>query len=90
MKKYSIVLFPTLLIFILTIASCKKIDKPEVFIKQDVMAEILCDLYLADGLLNNPVIRNDFANVDSTVNYMRVIEAWLQHVRIRVQYRVLL
>jgi hypothetical protein len=74
MNRSGMLFFPVLLMLLLTVVSCNKVKKPEVFIEQDIMTTILTDLYIADGLLNNPVIRNDFANIDSTENYMRVIE----------------
>ncbi len=50
------------------------IEKPEVFIPQNKMTEIIYDLSVADGLLNNPRIRSDFRDKDSVQNYMDVIE----------------
>lgn len=55
-------------------SACKNNYKPELVIKQDVMTEILTDIYLTDGLLNNHTIRSGFLNTDSIENYMRVIE----------------
>ena len=62
------------LVAILLIAGCKRYEKPEVLIKQDDMTRILLDLYIADGVLNNPAVKSDFSLSDSTENYMRVIE----------------
>jgi hypothetical protein len=63
-----------LIVLVLMFSACRKVEKPDVIIRQEVMTEILTDLYLADGLLNNAEIRRKFLHNDSTENYMRVIE----------------
>ncbi|MBN1387180.1 MAG: DUF4296 domain-containing protein [Bacteroidales bacterium] len=64
-----------LLLFILQ--SCNKTTKSGIkqsdVIPEKEMVEILCDLYLADGLLNYPPIRSDFSMKDSTENYIDII-----------------
>jgi len=68
-----------LLIILLLFAmlSCNKTTKSGIkqseVIPEREMVEILCDLYLADGLLNYPPIRSDFSMRDSTDNYIDVI-----------------
>lgn len=62
------------IVLVLVFSACRKVKKPDVTIKQEVMTEILTDLYLADGLLNNPQTKRQFSHVDSTENHMRVIE----------------
>ena len=53
-----------------------KVKKPSNYINTDQMAEILTDIYLADGLLNNPLIRKKYEYKDSTQNYMDIIESY--------------
>ena len=68
-----------LLIILLLVAlqSCNKTTKSGIkqseVIPEREMVDILCDLYLADGLLNYPPIRSDYSMKDSTANYVDVI-----------------
>lgn len=65
-------------LFIIT-AGCierEKEPKPPRIIPQDKISQILTDLYMADGLLNQPQIRKEFDYKDSTENYMDIIESY--------------
>jgi len=53
----------------------ERVRKPDKFIPQQKMEDVLLDLYISDGLLNNPRVRNDFNYKDSVQNYMDVIES---------------
>ncbi len=70
--KFIFILIP--FIGLMVISGCSNDSKPDVLIKKDKMTEILIDLYIADGLLQNNGVRNDFSSADSTENYIMVIE----------------
>lgn len=74
MKRKDLKYLSLALIAFLVIAGCKRYDKPGVLIKQEDMTKILLDLYIADGVLNNAAVKNDFSLNDSTENYMSVIK----------------
>lgn len=50
-----------------------KAPKPRNMIPQEAFTSILTEMYLADGLLNNPAVRKLYAHKDSTENYMDII-----------------
>lgn len=65
-------------VFVLTIlvSACsnkKSLPKPDIFIDQDVMVNIITDLYLTDGLLNISKVRQSFQEKDSIEAYIDVI-----------------
>jgi len=71
--------FIILLLLILAASGCadeNKMRKPPNFVPPDKMTDILTDLYLADGLLNNPIIRKKYEYKDSTQNYIDIIESY--------------
>ncbi|MCD4770539.1 MAG: DUF4296 domain-containing protein [Bacteroidales bacterium] len=75
MKKLTNILLTLTLVII--VAGCfkkERIEKPENIISLDEMAGLLTDLYMADGLLNNPLIRRQFNDKDSNMNYLDIIE----------------
>ena len=53
----------------------ERAKKPEQLIPQQKMKDIIYDLYIADGLLNNPRVWNDFRDKDSIESYIDIIEA---------------
>jgi len=53
----------------------ERVRKPDKFISREKMEDILFDLHISDGLLNNPTMRNEFNYKDSVQNYMDVIES---------------
>lgn len=77
MKIKSKKIYILVIILAVIMLSCNKttrsgIKRSEV-IPEKEMVEILSDLYLVDGLLNYPPIRNEYSNKDSTENYIDVI-----------------
>lgn len=75
MIRFYIILLPVILVTF----SCKnegRVPKPENYVNPDQMAEILTNLYMADGLLNNPQVRKRFEYKDSTQNYIDIIESY--------------
>ena len=65
-----------LLLFAAGCSSDSKNRKPDPFIKQEKMAGILTDLYLADGLLNIPSVREDFFMKDTIEAYMEILQGY--------------
>lgn len=51
----------------------EKAPKPSGMISRSELTTILTEMYLADGLLNNPAIRKIHENKDSIENYMDII-----------------
>lgn len=66
----------TLTLVIIAAGCFKKesVQKPENFIPVNEMTDLLTELYLADGLLNNPRIRNQFNDKDSNLNHLDIID----------------
>jgi hypothetical protein len=65
--------------FILLVAgSCHKINNTDTHLRDAIpeksFVSILTDIYMADGLLALPKIRNSFSNRDSIANYIDIIE----------------
>ena len=50
-----------------------RMPKPRNMIPQSALSSILTDMYIADGLLNNPAIRKLYEHNDSTENYSDII-----------------
>jgi hypothetical protein len=68
-----------LLAFFLLVTGCHSIEKnpkPENMIPGDKLSSIFTKMYLADGLLTNPNIRDEFEYKDSVQNYMDIIESY--------------
>ncbi len=66
------------LVLVIIVAGCfrkEKTDKPKNLIPPNQMAELLTDLYLADGLFNSPQIRRLFNDKDSNLNYLDIIDS---------------
>ncbi len=66
-----------LIIFSLLTGSCtsrtNKLDRSNLIPEKELIS-IITDLYITNGLLNIPKIRNDFARIDSISSYREVIE----------------
>ncbi|MEZ5011775.1 MAG: DUF4296 domain-containing protein [Bacteroidales bacterium] len=57
------------------VAGCinrEKVPKPDNMIPHEDLVSILTEMYIADGLLTNPVIRSVYENKDSIENYMDI------------------
>jgi hypothetical protein len=69
-----------IILLLLMLHSCNKTTKSGIkqsdVIPEKEMVDLLCDLYLADGLLNYPPIRSDFSKKDSIENYIDVISKY--------------
>ena len=67
----------TVFVAIILLTACgnkKNYPKPEILIDQDVMVNIITDLYLTDGLLNLSKVRKSYQEKDSIEAYIDVIE----------------
>ena len=83
MKKIAnIILLLAILVFV---AACfrkekarlsgRQAEKPENIIPPEKMTELFTELYLTDGLLNNPTIRDHYNERDSNLNYLDIIDS---------------
>jgi hypothetical protein len=68
-KSLALIIIPLILI-----SSCKSPGNKMRLIPSGDLVDLLTELYIADGLLSYPPVRNQFSTKDSTSNYLEIIQ----------------